>query len=308
MVLKWILLFCLITCGSLSGCSYHIMDQPNVIHQATPRPQYLPIQNGQVEYVRFGNGSPIILINGYSADIASWDERFLAKLATKHDVILFNNRNVGSSCIQSNCYTTRCLANDTYQLIQGLHLKNTAILGYSMGGIIAQQLTVIHPEAVGKLILMSTLIAGYQSVHINKKMRKQLFNLPRNPLMRFAISLQLFFPEGARFEAANALLFHRFIPADYPFYSYPEESILKEQQKLITSWCEDQTVAPKIYRLLIPTLILSGDKDTTVPPLNSRILATNIKSSKWVRWKEGGHAMVFQFPVEIADEINAFLL
>src|SRR3990167_8793698 len=101
----------------MSGCATHYQ-----IEQTTP--QYSAIQHGHLEYYRFGTGSPIVLIPGYVTDITSWDKQFLATLAEKHQVIVFNNRNVGGSVVKSNHYESQDLAKDTYQLIQKLHLRS----------------------------------------------------------------------------------------------------------------------------------------------------------------------------------------
>src|SRR5579871_2255142 len=158
----------------ISACTPH--RQYENLKQVSP--QYVTIQNGHLEYYRFGNGSPIVLITGYVTDITSWDRQFLATLAAQHQLIVFNNRNVGGSYVQSNHYASRDLANDTYQLIEKLHLKKPAVLGISMGGMIAQQLAIMYPDKLGQLILINTAIAGTQSIRPNPDTEKIMLNMP----------------------------------------------------------------------------------------------------------------------------------
>lgn len=271
------------------------------------RTHSLPIRNGQIEYMRFGCGTPVVFINGYSANIASWDCRMLAQLAKYHEVILFNNRNVGKSYSYSSRYDCSALAEDTDQLIQGLCLKNPAILGYSMGGMIAQQLLINYPADVGTLILMSTSIGGHQAVQFRNEVWNKLFHSSRNPFSRLAIALRLYFPQGSRFKGMYALLWHRFIPRGCSYDDYPSEQTLRQQQDLMIEWFGNNNAGEEIRKIHKPTLILSGSKDIVVHPANSMILADIIHQAKLLRWEDGGHAMMFQFPIEIANAISNFL-
>ena len=162
----------------LSGCSiYHqTVNQHSVTHLKNIQQQYAPIKNGQIEYYRFGQGSPIVLIPGYVTDISSWNKNFLNVLAQKHDLIIFNNRNVARSVIHSDQYESADLAEDTYQLIQKLKLKDPTILGISMGGMIAQQVAVMHPSSISHLILINTAIAGKQAIHPDPAVEKMMLH------------------------------------------------------------------------------------------------------------------------------------
>src|SRR5476651_289295 len=122
---RWIILLLALM---LSACTIH--ESPTqfpVKNLKKIHPQYAAVKNGNIEYYRFGKGSPIILIPGYVTDVSSWDSDFLAALAAQHQVIVLNNRNVGRSYVQSSQYESQDLANDIYQLIQQLGLKKPAV-------------------------------------------------------------------------------------------------------------------------------------------------------------------------------------
>ena len=291
----------------LSGCSTYPQsaDQFSTENLKKLHSLYAPVQNGHIEYYRLGSGSPIILIPGYVTDISSWNREFLAALAQQHQVIVLNNRNVGGSFVQSSHYESQDLANDIYQLIQTLNLKKPAILGLSMGGMIAQQLAVLHPDKIGQLILLNTAIAGKQAVHPSAAVEKRMLAMPKNKLERYLVAVELFFPPSWRMQMAYALAVDRFQPENYK--EIDPATILSQQRHLVMRWTNDNATAKKIKKLDLPVLILNGSADIVIPPINSIILARTILHAQLVRWKEGGHAMIYQYPDQIANTVNNFL-
>lgn len=292
-IIQW---FSLLLVLLFSGCS---------THQPFPNPQYAPVQGGQIEYYRFGQGSPIVLIPGYVTDVSSWSHRFLVALAKQHQVIVLNNRNVGGSLIHSTRYESEDLANDTYQLIQVLGLKKPAVLGISMGGMIAQQFAVSHPNALGQLILINTAIAGKRAVHPDFSVENRLLNMPESKTGRYVVAVQLFFPSSWRLRMGYALIADRFHPPHYTEIN--PATVMPQQQHLIMAWIKNDSVAKQLAYLHLPVLILNGGADQVIPPVNSRILANTISQAQLLRWPDGGHAMIYQYPEEIAGVVNTFI-
>lgn len=283
----------------LSGC------MPHHVSDAKQEPHYTQVAEGRVEYYRLGHGTPIVLIPGYATDISSWNSQFINKLAQNHQLFLINNRNVGGSTINSSTYQSQDLANDISQFIHNLKLKQPAILGISMGGMIAQQVAVLHPNQVSKLILINTAIAGSQSVHPRPEMEKRLLNIPKNKLGFYLVAVDSFFPSGWKIKMAYKLAANRFQPKNYTEIDLAK--ILPSQQSLLMDWTKDEKTANQLKKLPMPVLILNGEADQVLPPVNSMILAKTIPNAKLLRWKEGGHAMIYQYPEQLADSIDAFL-
>lgn len=291
----------------MTGCATHrqLNNQFPIENLKQATPHYSAIQNGHMEYYRFGTGSPIVLIPGYVTDITSWDKKFLATLAEKHQVIVFNNRNVGGSDVQSDHYESQDLARDTYQLIQKLHLRKPAILGISMGGMIAQQLAVLYPNKIGQLILINTAIAGKQSVRPDPATEKLMLNMPTSKLGRYIVALKLFFPATQRTQMGVALVFDRFQPKNYTEIN--PNTVMSEQRFLVLQWTKDNATAKKLGRLNLPVLVLNGVADSVIPPVNSIILTKTIPHAELMRWQKGGHAMIYQYPESIANAVNGFI-
>jgi hypothetical protein len=113
------------------------------------------VQVGDIDiaYKTFGKGDPILLINGYSFAMDSWDPTLLETLASNHTVIVFNNRGTGNTTSGSEQFSIEQFANDTAGLLEALNINKADVLAWSMGGRIAQELTLNYPDGVGKLIL-----------------------------------------------------------------------------------------------------------------------------------------------------------
>lgn len=284
----------------LAGCS---------TFQSQPRerlyPHYAPVKNGQIEYYRIGHGSPVVLLPGYLTDVTSWNRQFIAALAKQHQVIILNNRNVGGSIVKSTHYESKDLANDTYQLIKATGLRKPAVIGISMGGMIAQQLAVLHGKDLGQLILINTVIAGKQAIHPAPVIENKMFNMPTSQLGRYVVAVDVFFPPQWRMKMAYSLIADRFLPDSYTEIN--PAPLMTPQRNLVTHWIDDNATAKKIRALHLPVLILNGEADMVLPPANSIILAKTIPHAELVRWKEGGHAMIYQYPDQLARAINIFI-
>lgn len=269
-------------------------------------PHFMPVPHGKIEYYKFGSGSPIILISGYAVNVSSWDSRFLAALAKEHTVIIFDNRNVGGTYIHSGNYRSKDLANDLFALTQKLKLQKINVLGFSMGGMIAQQFAVLHPQAVENLILLNTAIAGNASVAPNPNVKNILFQLPQNKLVRYAKTLSLFFPGGNQIPMALNVINYHFKPTHYLEKEITPE-VLKQQQNLLLNWQHDDATKAQIEKLNLPVLVLNGGADAVIPPANSDVLSKEIPHAKLLRWDGGGHAMIYQYPYELAGVIDGFI-
>jgi pimeloyl-ACP methyl ester carboxylesterase len=231
---------------------------------------------------------------------------FLKALAAEHDVIIFDNRNVGGSINRSKNYKAIDLAEDTNYLLEGLHLSHASILGISMGGMIAQQFAIKYPKAVDHLILINTLIAGLKPTYPSKDIQADLYSYPKNKLEQYLMALRIFFPPQARFHMFFTFLWGRFDPKTEEAPISP--AVIEQQRELVLSWIDDKKALQQIKQLKMPVLILSGGSDYLIPSDNVDVLHREIPHSTFVRWQDGGHIMIFQYPEEIARVINQWLL
>lgn len=299
--------FCIYLILLISGCSTYNQETHQYATNKLKKlsPHYVTIRQGQMEYYQFGSGTPVVLIPGYATDVSSWNREFLATLAQYHQVIVLNNRNVGGSHISSDSYESADLANDTYQLICQLGLKKPTVIGISMGGMIAQQFAVLHPDSVSHLILINTAIAGKQGVHPSPAVEKKLLKLSKNKIGFYVSAIDLFFPPSWKMRMSYSLIADRFLPQNY--IKINSGLVMPQQQRLIKDWFNDNRTAKKISKLQMPVLVLNGESDVVIPAVNSIILINTIPHAELIRWQQGGHAMIYQYPVEMGNKINEFI-
>lgn len=116
----------------------------------------LQVDGVQIAYRRIGNGGPLGVLNGFAATSTDWDPSFIDRLASSNELILVDNRGIGHSSDDGRSFDIAELANDAARVIEMLGFKRANVLGWSMGGFIAQTLALQHPGRINKLILLST--------------------------------------------------------------------------------------------------------------------------------------------------------
>src|SRR6266480_5536241 len=148
---------------------YGQSDQKNSNVTNTLNIQNIPVKKvhvGDIDiaYKMFGKGDPIILFNGASDSMDAWDPSFLTGISSNHTVIVFDQRGIGNSTVGSKPYTYPQLANDTAGLLDALKIPKADVMGYSLGGHIAQAFTVSYPDKVNRLILVATTCGGKDGI------------------------------------------------------------------------------------------------------------------------------------------------
>lgn len=249
-------------------------------------------------YKIIGNGSPILLINGYSAPLDFWDPTLVERLATNHTVITFDNRGIGNTTSGIKKFSIPQFAEDTSGLMDALNIKKADIIGWSMGGMIAQELVLSNPEKVGRLIIYASICGGNQSVSPSPEVLKVFSNQSGSTIERLQKFLPLLFPEQWRHDNPN--LINELPKSD-------EETPIKTlnlQTEAITNWTG---TCNRLGNITQPTMVLVGtDDDLTVPP-NSILIAGKIPGAWLIQIKGGGHAMMMQFPEKFSNIVDTFL-
>lgn len=139
-----------------------VATAPAAAQQAAPTT--FPVQTVEVRGATLGyrdinpsaSGTPLVVISGYGFTMTEWHPTFVMTLAKHRRVVLFDNRGIGRSSGPVRGLTIRSMARDTAALIRALRLRRPDVLGYSMGGYIAQQLAIQSPKLVNRLVLAAT--------------------------------------------------------------------------------------------------------------------------------------------------------
>lgn len=244
-------------------------------------------------YETHGQGEALLLIAGIGYGTWLWAKQ-IPELSKYFFVIAFDNRGVGRSDKPDTEYTVSLLASDTYELLRALKVERVSVLGISLGGFIAQQLALDHPEIINKLILCSTSHGGPNMI------------LPKGEVLQFMAfgagketfqrGLELAF--SPEYRASNpeeiARLTERMHRNPQPRYAY-----LRQFMAPINFNSE-----PLLHKLTMPVLVMAGEADQVVPVENSRRLTERLPNAKLVTFPGAGHLFV----VERAAEVNRIII
>jgi pimeloyl-ACP methyl ester carboxylesterase len=153
---------------------------------------------GRIACRRCGSGRPLLVLNGLAATSADWDPSFIDGLASANELILLDNRGIGASTYNGASFDISQLADDTARVIEALEFQRVSVLGWSMGGFIAQVLALQHPDRINKLILLSTDPGGVDAELASPAIRSQLIDTSGTPREQARRLLFLLFPGGSR--------------------------------------------------------------------------------------------------------------
>jgi pimeloyl-ACP methyl ester carboxylesterase len=235
-------------------------------------------------------GVPVVFFGHLAATLDNWDPRIIEPIAKNRHVITFDQRGVGASTGQVPD-GIEAMADDAYTFIKALGFDTIDVFSFSMGGMIAQDLVLKHPDLVRKLVLAGTGPRGGKD--IDKVVSTTYRDVLRATLTRADPKEFLFFNRNATGKpAAKAFikrLQERTVDRDKPISTKAFQTQLKAIQKFGRSAPSD------LSKFTHPTLIANGDTDRMVPSILSEELHRRIKGSELIIYPDSGHGGIFQF-------------
>ena len=129
-----------------------------------------------IGYKKIGEGPTILLITGFSASMNNWDATLISDLSKNHTVIIFDNRGIGNTGTGYKNFNVNQFAQDTIGLMNALHINKTDIMGFSMGGYIAQDIALTNPEKISKLVVYAPVCGGPESTPLHENLTKITLN------------------------------------------------------------------------------------------------------------------------------------
>ncbi len=253
---------------------------------------------GVVGYRVVGTGPPLVLITGYTATMNSWDPRFVGALAGHYRLVIFDNAGVGRTQALPAPLTVDAMANQTSALIGALGLVRPDVLGWSMGGAIAQALAVLHPAQVRRLVLCATFPGTGKMVPPSQAAVQALTSGNVQEVMADL------FPAS---QAAAQQAYQTAIAA-YPPHAPAPAATIAAQGHAVNVWSGGTDPAgQQTATISAPTLIADGTTDRLDPVANDYALAQLIRGARLKLYPDAGHAFLFQDQKAFVPLIESFL-
>ena len=258
----------------------------------------VPVDDVTLAYKEYGSGDPVVFISGLGSTMDMWNPPVLKKISQQFRVIVFDNRNTGYSSASDKPISIPLLARDTAMLMDALGISSAHVIGHSMGASIAQELALIFPEKVSRLILVAGECGGTESVRMQPEILTLLMDKSGTVQDIVNRMFSLLFP-------SSWLALHdplRYCPEiEEPV---PGNEIVARQLDAFFTWRGSFSRLSEVH---IPTLVITGTDDLIVPPINSRILSGRISGADLVEIPGAGHGLIYQFPDRFSDCVLEFL-
>ena len=271
--------------------------------------QHVAVNGANLGYRTVGTGPPLVLIMGFGGTMAEWDPALVADLATQHTVVVFDNRGIATSLPSPvRGLTIAKMADDMAGLIDALGLGKPDVLGWSMGGNIAEVLAEPHADKVNRLVLAATDPGGPQAVLPTDPLAVKLLNDPNAPISLLLKAIFTPTPAGRRASKAYVARVGTWPGLGPDAFSTASATVAAQARAEGRLWyCRGCGAYAKLPGIRSRTLVTDGALDIVEPPQNSRIIARRIPHAKLSFYRGAGHAHLFQFHGRYAGEINGFL-
>jgi pimeloyl-ACP methyl ester carboxylesterase len=248
-----------------------------------------------------GTGPKLLLVNGYAATGEDWDPSFLSELAESYEVICPDNRGLRGSALGDSELTIDSMAADLEALLDSLRIERLPVVGWSMGGFIAQRLAVRSPERVTALALIATDPGGPDSVPPDPEAWSRLVDLSGTSEDQASRLIHLLFPPEL---AAD--IDHRFGAVVATARAELSAETLRAQEDAMDAWHRDGQPRPADPGVP-PTLIVHGSEDIVIPAANARALAERWLAGHVEIFAGCGHAVMAQNPQRVVALIRGLL-
>lgn len=251
----------------------------------------------EVYFERHGRGEPLLLISGTGHDHNFWNMQ-LPFFEREYQCIVFDNRGAGQTTVAPPGYSLADMADDAAGLLTALDIKRAHVMGFSMGGHIAQELCLRHPERVISLGLHHTWARNCPALELFQRARvRALENGDREMLADLSIM---------------GLFAHDYIDAHQEEFRAKRRWVIEgsptDQGWLGHIYADlDVDTLERLSQISAPTFITASDHDMIVPPHNARDLHQRIKGSRLTIFEGTGHVALMERPEEFARACLEFL-
>ncbi len=258
----------------------------------------IKVNDINIYYEKFGQGEPLLMISGFSADHAAWLP-VIDGLSSRFEVIVFDNRGAGQTDVPDGPYNIKQMADDAKQLCHALGIDSAHVVGNSMGGYIAQTLAHQHPEFVRKLIICNSVMKTNRAFGLYAEAQYELrkANAPMRAIAKAAFSWcysPKFLSEPGRVDEMLDLAMN-----------YPHQFTNKGYQAQSAALTEFDSTE-WVGEISMPTLVIAGDHDLIFQPKDMQQLANTIANAQYHEFQDVGHLPFIEQPKEFVDLLKTW--
>jgi pimeloyl-ACP methyl ester carboxylesterase len=256
-------------------------------------------------YRRFGRptGLPLILLQHFRGNLDNWDPALTDALAAEREIILVDYPGVGSSTGEPHG-TIAETARRMIAFIDALGLDRIDLLGFSIGGFVAQEIALVRPTLVRRLVLAATGPKGAPGMH---GWRDDIAAAARGESKPENL-LYIMFAHTETSQAKGREFLGRFMQRQEGRDAPTSDAARDAQYDAIVDWgIPDHAALQRLIGIESPTLVIQGDGDLMIPTKLSHLLAGLIPDARIRIYPDAAHGFLFQYPDEVAAEVNAFL-
>jgi pimeloyl-ACP methyl ester carboxylesterase len=247
---------------------------------------------------------PLVLLQHFRGNLDNWDPALVDALAATREVILFDNAGVGGST-GTTPRTVTAMAHDTLRFLDALELREVDMLGFSLGGFVAQELVLIRPRIVRRLVLAGTGPQGGEDMH---GFADDVHVSATRDEPGAEDLLALFFERTETSIAAGWEFVQRIFARTDDRDAATTLAARDAQIDAIHTWgIPDPSKLNRLAGITQPVLVANGDNDRMVPTHNSHLLADRLPDAQLRIYPNAGHGFLFQYPAEFSAEVEAFL-
>lgn len=269
--------------------------------------QFVEAANGvRYAYRRFGKAgaTPLVLLPRFRGEMETWDSDLLDPWARDREVILFNNRGVASTSGVTPS-TIAEMARDVIAFCEALGLSTIDLLGFSLGGFVAQDVALIRPSLVRKLVLAATAPRGGPAMH---GWRKDIADAVRKDAPGAAELLYTFFKPTKTSQTAGGAYLGRFMARAEGRDTVSSLQTRDAHYDAVCEWgIPDHGALQRLEAITQPTFVANGDADAMIPPKLSCLMAGLIPNAQLTIYPDAGHGFLFQHAAAFGADVTAFL-
>jgi pimeloyl-ACP methyl ester carboxylesterase len=285
-----------------------IHSRPAAIHTHQTAPTQFVEANGiRFAYRRFGKagGVPLVFNMHFTGTMDHWDPLVTDGLSATREVILFDNAGISSTGGEVPTSVEEMAANAA-AFIKGLGLAKVDVLGFSLGGLVAQELTLRNPTLVRRLVLVGTGPRGGEGMAALTPEAQAVFGKTyANP---DELWLGVFFTPSAASQAAGRAFLKRFRLRQQGRDPEVSEKVAPAQIAALGKWGVPRWGAFDYLREIIhPTLVINGSHDVIVYTANSLILQRNLPNAQLILYPDSNHGSQYQYPALFVADVRRFL-